>query len=284
MSASKAPLVSTDWWMVDSAKDAPGLFVTRFLLRVAELRYEVNTVLPSCTRSAEHYERVVDMMKRAQAMEQEYLEWVPTVPDEWRWKTVAWVDNVPGGNLEKAEVCPGRVDLYPELLIAAAWNQVRCSRLFIAGLIVRCSAWICYPVNYRTTPEYATCSRVGVDMVTDIIASIPYHLGWHLDENGAVRAGDLSGFASGADDITSPKALAGFYCIWPLLCVSSSDYATDSQRTWIKGRMNLIADVMGLNQAKVIGSVSFGPAFSISSFWLTRTAVPPTSPFHDRHA
>jgi len=156
----------------------------------------------------------------------------------------------------KAEVYPGRVDMYDDLFIANTWNHARVSRLFISGLIVRCAAWVCHPVDYRTTPEYATCARLGVDMVVDILASIPYHLGWRLDQHGALQAGDLSGFDSGTDDFTSPRALGGFFVIWPLFCCSSSDYTTDAQRTWIRGRMNLIADVMGLNQAKVIAAVS----------------------------
>lgn len=248
-------MVSTDWWIADAAKDGPGAFVTQFLLRVAELRQEVNSVLPTSPREPYFFQKVLDLMRRSQAMEQEYRQWEETLPEEWRVKTVAWVDNVPGGDLMRAEVCPGRVDMFKDLFVATVWNNARVCRLFISGLIVRCAAWICYPVDYRTTPEYATCARVGVDMVVDILASIPYHLGWRLDENGTLIAGDLSGFDTGADDITSPKALGGFYCIWPLFCVISSDYATDNQRTWIRGRMNLIADVMGLNQARVIGSV-----------------------------
>jgi hypothetical protein len=255
MSASKAPMVSTDWWVADTAKDGPGPFITKFMLRVAELRHEVNLVLPSHPRTPENFQKVLDLMRKCQDMETNYRDWEETLPVQWRAKTVAWVDNVPGGDLMRAEVCPGRVDMYLDLFMAAAWNNARVSRLFISGLIVRCAAWICHPIDYRTTPEYATCSRVGVDMVIDILASIPYHLGWRLDENGTLIPGDLSGFDTGADDITSSKALGGFYCIWPLFCVISSDYATDSQRTWIRGRMNLIADVMGLNQARVIGNV-----------------------------
>lgn len=195
-------------------------------------------------------------------MEQEFKEWEESLPDFWRPKTTAWVDNVPGGDLMKAEVSPGRVDMYEDLFIANAWNHARVSRQFVSGLVVRCAAWICHPVDYRTTPEYATSARLGIDMVTDILASIPYFLGWRLDENGTLIPGDLSGFGTGRDDITSPSALGGWLCIWPLFCATCSDYATDSQRTWIRGRMNLIGEVMGLNQARVIGSVRPLPSLS----------------------
>jgi hypothetical protein len=255
MSASKPPLISTDWWIADGSKEEPGLFVTKLCLRVAELRAEVNTILPGSPRNPEYYQRVLDLMKRAQGMEQEFKAWEELLPEYWRPKTAAWVDNVPGGDLMKAEVFPGRVDIYEDLFIANAWNHARVSRQFVSGLVVRCAAWVCHPVDYRTTPEYATSARLGVDMVADILASMPYHLGWRIDSSGALQPGDLSGFHTGRDDITSPMALGGWLSIWSLFCATSSDYATDSQRTWIRGRMNLIAEVMGLNQARVIGSV-----------------------------
>lgn len=189
-------------------------------------------------------------------MEEEFHDWTSTIPDSWKVQTAAWVDNVPGGDIMKADVCPGKVDVYQDIFIAAMWNHSRISRLFLAGLIVRCAAWVCSPVDYRTTPEYATSARIGVDMVTDIIASVPFLLGWRVDEDGQLKASDLSGFTSGQDDITSSKALGGFFLTWPLFCAVCSDYATDSQRQWVKGRLNLISDVMGMNQAKMIGSVS----------------------------
>jgi hypothetical protein len=190
-------------------------------------------------------------------MEQEFQDWMHTIPEAWHVKTAAWVDNVPGGDITKAEVCPGKVDTYQDIFIAAMWNHSRISRLFLAGLIVRCAAWISSPMDYRTLPEYATAARVGVDMVADIIASVPFLLGWRADSDGEAKVGGLSGFTLGEENMTSSKALGGYFLMWPLFCAACSDYATDSQRQWIKGRMNRISDVMSLNQAKTISSVSY---------------------------
>ena len=254
MSASRAPILGVDWWVIESPTD-PGVFMVRLLLRVAELRAEINHCLGFYPRAPEYFQKVLDLMRRAQSMEGEFQDWVESIPDSWRVKTVAWVDNVPGGDITKADVCPGKVDTYRDIFIAAMWNHSRVSRLFLAGLVVRCAAWICSPVDYRTTPEYATSARIGVDMVSDIIAAVPYLLGWRVEQDGQLKAGDLSTFTSGKDNSTSAKALGGFFLTWPLMCAVCSDYATDSQRQWIRGRMNLIGDVMGINQAKTIGSV-----------------------------
>lgn len=256
MSASKSPLLGVDWWVIESPTDR-GVFIVKLLLRVTELRAEINQSLGAYSRTPENYQKVLDLMRRAQAIEQEFHDWVSSIPEAWQVKTAAWVDNVPGGDMTKADVCPGKVDVYQDIFIAAMWNHARISRLSLTGMVVRCAAWICSPVDYRTTPEYATSARIGVDMVTDIIASVPFLLGWRVDEDGNLKPGDLSGFASSDDNVTSTKALGGFFLTWPLFCAVCSDYATDSQRQWIRGRMNIIGDVMGMNQAKTISSVRY---------------------------
>lgn len=225
---------------------------------MAEIRHEIIILLTNSPRNAESFQKVLEVMRRVQAMDSEYQEWQDNLPEEWRPKTVAWVDNVPGGDLHKAEVFPGRVDAFGDLAIGNAWQHARTCRIFIIGMIIRCIAWVSYPVDYRTTPEYAYCSQVGVTLMADIVAAVPYHLGWHVDEAGNLKGADTdAGTFPNDNHVTSPRALGGFYSIWPLFCVMSADYTTDSQRAWVKGRMTYIADVMGLNQARVIGNVSF---------------------------
>lgn len=244
-----------EWWISDAAKDEIGTFVTKLNLQAAELRAEANT-LASYPRTPENFPKAHSLIKRAQVMEQEYQAWEDSLPENWRIRTVAWVDNVPGGDITRADVCPGKVDMYDDIWIANVYNHARVSRLFMAGVIVRCAAWLCYPVDYRTTPEYAMSAKLCVDIISDVIGSTPYHLGWRLSQQGDLTPGDFSGFATGNDDLTSAKALGGFFCIWPLFCVSCLDYTSDSQRQWIQGRLNWISETMGLNQAKVLSTVS----------------------------
>ncbi|TGO42094.1 hypothetical protein BHYA_0012g00080 [Botrytis hyacinthi] len=247
LSSSKTPMLGADWWCADSQKDEGAAFVNRLNLQVAELRGDLNRILMSHPRSPETTELVTEIMHRALGLEQEYQRWEETQTKQ----TVAWVDNIPGGDFTKADVCPGRVDLYPDVFACSAWNFSRVSRIFIAAIVIRCAAWTCYPVDYRTTPEYAQMSRMGQEMICDIIASIPFMFGWHLDAEGRLKPGDpMSG-----NDATGVKALGGAYAIWPLLSVSCSDFTTDSQRLWIKGRLKFISEVMGLNQAKVVSTL-----------------------------
>jgi hypothetical protein len=268
MSSSKPPALGGDWWMSDLAKDDIGVFTIKLNLKVAELRHEINVALATYSRTPENFQKVLNLMKRAQVMEQEYQAWNDSLPSEWRPRTVAWVDQIPGGEIAKADVCPGKVDMYEDVWLANTWNHSRVARLFVSGSIVRCAAWICSPVDYRTTPEYAQSVRLCVDLVTDIIASIPYHLGWRVGSNGSLTTPNDSMSGSGSNEtFSSPKALGGFFCLWPLFAVSNSDYSSDSQRNWAKGRLVWIAENLGIKHAKVLSSVSLVFPF-LSYFFL----------------
>lgn len=270
MASGKPPALGSEWWISDLAKDDIGAFTIKISIHIAELRHEINEALATYSRTPENFQKVLDFMKRAQALEQDFHAWNDSIPEEWRPRTVAWVDQIPGGEIAKAEVCPGKVDMYDDVWLASTWNHCRVARLFISGSIVRCAAWISSPVDYRTTPEYAQSVRLCVDLVTDIIASIPYQLGWRMGSNGALTTpGDnMSGLAV-SETFSSPKAIGGAFCMWPLMAVNNSDYSSDSQRNWAKGRLLWIADNLGMKHARVLSAVS-SPFSHLPLFRLNR--------------
>ncbi|KAG4436391.1 hypothetical protein IFR05_008114 [Cadophora sp. M221] len=256
LSGSKPLAMGAEWWIVDAEKDKVGIFVIGLSCRVAELRVELNTALATFPRTPEYFQEVANIMRRGQALEAECVEWQAALPDEWRPRTVAWVDQVPGGDITNAEVFPGKVDMYSDITIASLWNQMRVARLFISGTIVRCAAWICSPVDYRTTPEYAQAVRLSVDLITDVIAATPYHLGWRVSQGGILKSGDFASPFSGDDGFTSSKAIRGVFMMWPLFSISNMDYISDAQRVWVKGRLMYVSETLGLNHAKVLSNFS----------------------------
>ncbi|KAH8661651.1 hypothetical protein BGZ60DRAFT_90277 [Tricladium varicosporioides] len=276
MTASKSPAMGPDWWVSDAVEGDFAAPVIKLKLQLAELRAEINAALTGFPRTPEYFQKVLDMMRRAAAMEADYEAWEASLPDFWHPKTVAWVDNVTGVDITKSEVCPGKVEIYHNIWVATIWNHARIARLNISGTIVRCAAWICSPVDYRTTPEYATNVRLSVDLITDVIASIPFHLGWHVGQAGAMSAPDLNGFNEGLETFSKPKPIGGFFALWPLFAISCMDFITDSQRAWAKGRLNFISEIMGMNHAKVLAGFQLRlPSMIIRRDSMGR--VPPSS-------
>ncbi|KAI1463546.1 uncharacterized protein F4812DRAFT_243289 [Daldinia caldariorum] len=278
LTSGTAPIMGPEWWIDDANRNDTATRCHRIMIKLGELRAEVMRLMNSMAKTPENVEIMHDMLRRIQTVDQEVVAWMRNVPDEWRFRTVAWEDHVPDGDYSKAEVFPGRVDMYRDLYIVSVWNTSRTARLVLASLVVRCAAWICSPVDYRTTPEYATAARTCVDTITDVIASVPYQLGWHLNkdrrrqhiflhqqqqellvqqhqqlyqqEQEQMQQQQQSGFPCGEED--HPKAIAGYLLTWPLICVHSQDYTTDTQRAWIHGRLKHIGDELGVKYAHVL--------------------------------
>ncbi|KAK6579926.1 hypothetical protein PZA11_007634 [Diplocarpon coronariae] len=253
LSGSKPLTNGTEWWTPDMGRDEIGMFVTMLGCRVAEMRSELNHALSSFPRTPDYSQQLTSIMKRFEDLERGCVDWEARLPEEWRPRTVAWVDHVLDGDITKAEVFPGRVDMYTDVTIANIWNQFRIARLFISGAVVRCAAWICAPVDYRTTPEYAHAVRLCGDLVTDVIAGTPYLLGWRVGQSGILRSENFSSWSeeSGA---TTAKAIGGFFVMWPLFSISNTDYISDSQRVWAKARLLYVSEILGLNHAKVLSN------------------------------
>lgn len=263
LTTGNSPIMGVDWWISDAVQDQVAAECQRINIKTSELRAEITRLMSTLARSPENIELMLALIRRAQTVDSECVRWMKNVPESWQWKSVAWEDSVPSGDFSRAEVFPGRVDVYRDFYIASVWNMVRVSRLVLASVIVRCAAWVCSPVDYRTTPEYATAARTCVDTITDIIASVPYHLGWHLKpERKHLQEKQLSGFACGEEDAL--KGLAGYFLTWPLGCIQSQDYTTDAQRSWIQGRLRYIADELGVKYAHILCQVSSAPLCCLS--------------------
>ena len=279
--------MGVEWWIEDACMDKSATSCQRINIRVGELRAEVNRLLATLTRSPETIELILDLMRRCQAVDQECATWSKDLPEFFDFKTVAWEDHVPGGDYSKAEVYPGRVDAYQDLWVASVWNLMRTSRIILASLIVRCAAWVCAPLDYRTTPEFATAARTCVESITDIIASVPYQLGYFSDRKHLLEQANLSAFGCGDED--AHKGLPGYFLTWPLSCIMGQDYTTDSQRAWCMGRLIYIGNQLGVRYAHMLTKVRTHPpiilkrGFSVSYQNLTMVAAESPDSLYAHH-
>ncbi|KAK4236934.1 hypothetical protein C8A03DRAFT_35133 [Achaetomium macrosporum] len=258
LSSGTAPAMGVDWWIQDAVMEPTAAECQRLSLKAGELRAEITRVFASAARTPENIRLVQDLMHRAQELDGQVAAWMRTVPPSWQPRTVCWQPHppaVPGGGSDysEAEVFPGRVDVYHDFPVAGVWNQARTTRLILMSLVVRCAAWVCSPVDYRTTPTYASAARVSVDMIADIIASVPYHLGWQTKRRELFPEHEPAAFACGEE--YGLKGLAGYFLTWPLACVMTQDYTTDAQRAYTKGRLEYIGDALGIKYAHILSQL-----------------------------
>ncbi|KAI8950220.1 hypothetical protein F4801DRAFT_550167 [Xylaria longipes] len=255
LSTTSAPIIGTEWWLDNTTFSKTAVVVQRLMIKTSELRAQAIPLIDTCNKSPENIELMHEMIGKAQAIDQELVAWQESLPEEWRYVTVAWEDSVLSGNCAKAEVFPGRVDVYNDIWIGTVCNSAHALRMILRTLSIRCAAWICAPVDYRTTPVYATAARVCQDAITDIIASVPYFLGWHLRRKEVSHVKTNFGtFVCGEED--SVKGLAGHLLTWPLTCIVSHDFTTDAQRQWVMGRLQKIGNELGVKSALAMTQLS----------------------------
>lgn len=93
-----------------------------------------------------------------------------------------------------------------------------------------------------------------MENITDIIASVPYQLGWFSTRKHLFHQQEsLVAFACGDED--NSKSLAGYFLTWPLACIQGQDCMTDNQRTWAKGRLTYIGRELGVSYALMLTQV-----------------------------
>lgn len=233
----------------------------RLNIGLRDLEVETNQLLGDSTRSSHHIQEVSDLLMRCQAHDMACADWERNLPGYFQFETVAWEaqGSLPDGNFAKAEVYPGRVDAYDDLWVLSVRNMMRCGRLLLATIITRCAAWLSSPEDYRFTREYATAVQLCTNTITDIIASIPYQLGWVSKHSELTKS--PSSFGCGED--SAQKGLGGYFAMWHLACVCIQDYTTDSQRAWAHGRLQYIRSGLGVRSADFLSGVcSFSPSAS----------------------
>ncbi|KAK1251410.1 hypothetical protein MKX07_006889 [Trichoderma sp. CBMAI-0711] len=256
LSTAKPPLMQVEWWVnSDAVRDMYASQCQRLAIRAGEIRAEVNRLMSQLPRNMESVEALRDMIRQAQAVDFECIQWAETLPEDFRYRTILWQDEIPDADYYQLEVFPGRVDAYPDLWVASLWSMMRVSRIILASLVIRCAAWVSSPVDYRMAPEYATARRICVENITDLIASVPYQLGWFSTRKHLFQQASLSSFACGEDDTT--KSLSGYFLTWPLACIQGQDYTTDNQRAWVKGRLTYIGKHLGVSYALMLTQLNY---------------------------
>ncbi|KAL3418617.1 hypothetical protein PVAG01_10333 [Phlyctema vagabunda] len=235
-----------DSWMNMGTEDATLRRINELNLRVAGLRADSNAVICLSSRTANNLEKVLRLLREGEALEQAFGECFDNLPEFWKPQTVSWVDRIPDEELPTSSCYPGKVDIYSEIWLASQYVNGLSSRLFVSSTILRCTAWLCSPLDYRITPEYTAAARLSGQIIEDIVASVPYFFGLH--SNACVE----SQLPCDEDRTSTPKVLAGVFSLWPVFVAATCDFATETQRIWLRVKLQEIAESMGVNHSALL--------------------------------
>lgn len=256
ISRSKDVKEGIDWWTSFASEDKVQHEVSVLNLKVADLRAESHRICTLEAHTTENIGKVLSHLRKAELIEEEYVQWSENLPDEWTPRVAAWIDEIAEKDLAFATCFPGRVDIYAELWMATTHNIARASRLFILTTILRCTAWLSSGLDYRLAPEYVDVSRKASLLIDDIISSVPFFFGWNIKDNDFPMV-ENSYFPCGNNSRISGKGVTGVWAIWPVFAAAASDFASDSQRLWLRGRLKYIAEDLGIRQAEMLLRVCY---------------------------
>lgn len=157
---------------------------------------------------------------------------------------------------------------YRDITVSSFWNNYRSARLVLLELIVEAIRAMKTPLLGNTKEAHhhvlRQCQEISRQLVEDICASVPFHLGSVVDDNHVDKTSSHSTFQSSSDIYKhraskSPRlfsgsplvvpAAGGFALMWPLLIAADSGYASKELRAWIIDCLSRIGRSMGINQA-----------------------------------
>ncbi|KYK59831.1 hypothetical protein DCS_00965 [Drechmeria coniospora] len=252
LTTGKAPSLELDWWTASTDSNQHAQHFHKLSLRAAETKNEVVRLL-ECGQTPHSMDVMQRMMRQCQELDEKIAGMLRELPTCFRWRTVGWEEFDGHRGYANAEVFPGRVDKYADMIVANTWNVMRCTRLMLASLMVRATAWLVWPADYHMSASYESSAKLSTELLADIVASVPYHLGWPAKNESVCGEAQLSSFARGEG--AAEKGLACYLLLWPLAFIQGQDFLTSAQRAWIKGRLRHIGYKMGVRYAIMLSQL-----------------------------
>ena len=174
------------------------------------------------------------------AIEEDYVAWTKTHP-KYIYQTVTLKER-------RDEVFSDHFHTYNNLFIAAIWNHYRSVRILLNELLLdqlthfsqtKFDSTLAGADDSIFESQMLASKMTLLKLCHDICASVPYFLGF--DPN---RDPDLP--------YEIPKTVHGNMLIWPLYTAGVTPLVSDVMRSWVAGRLQWIADVLGVRQANLL--------------------------------
>ncbi|KAK1595880.1 uncharacterized protein LY79DRAFT_95327 [Colletotrichum navitas] len=215
-------------------------------IQSSQIRQDMDRLLGPGDREPGTIQKVLDILKRAQALEAKFRKLNNDPSPQWKVDTLEWVPEGSDEELDTARAFTGPVYGFFNLPLAVLHVATWCCHLMLTTTILRCMAWLVSPDDYRAGEDYEVLKRSAQLRVEDIIAATPFFCKWN--GYGVVVAQFPVGKTKADDPL---KGAAGLMIIWPLVTACYSDFATPRQKRFLRGRLKYLSEVGGIKQASV---------------------------------
>ncbi|KAI1618997.1 hypothetical protein EDD37DRAFT_294274 [Exophiala viscosa] len=180
------------------------------------------------------------LLSAARSLLSSFEDWPSRIPDDWQPRTMN--HQIDASELSSLDIYPGRIDVYPDLYVAAVWNTYRTTLLRLCDVIAQCGQYLeTDAMPFGETAEYQVLRTIASKTAEDICSSVACHI-----NNDWMQRIAATSFQR------SPKALGGLHLTWPLYAGSVLSIVPDVHRGWMRRKLRSIGVAFGLAQAIVL--------------------------------
>ena len=209
--------------------------------------------LRASMNSFHDYRNSSTIVSSALALDAEFADWAIHCPLQYVYNTVTVSER-------SESIFSDYYHIYSDIWIATTWNHYRSIRILLHEILLVQLLHLCQSSPSPTPSAFFDgdpslpyeaqirfSKAVLVQLTQDICASVPFYLDDHNPDrqDGAAKATNPQAHP--------PRAAGGNLLLWPLFVAACTDVVSDVMRTWVVGRLEKIAEVMGIRQAKVLG-------------------------------
>ena len=181
-----------------------------------------------------------ELLRLALEVNSQLGEWAESAPESWTWQPAAGL-NCPTEKPREYFVYGKRIDFYVDLNMAGIWNSYRSTRILILSTVLDCISQVKEPIDENLLHHTAVAVRTIQELIDDICASVPYHMGTKICAGTIDKACVEYPFTTDAKFLPEQRrkaaALAGWLLLEPLKAGLSVTSLRRGQKEWIKNQL-----------------------------------------------
>lgn len=201
---------------------------------------------------------VEELLRCAERIDEELLDWADTVRETWPYTVAVNIDQPSNSNYT-----PHELHRYQSFYIARVWNCYRVSRLIVQSILLRANSWLSASRKLDKGYHDVEASKgLSTRLVNDICASVPFLLGHDLSRiklpstrNGSIREMRSEHEVKGREQAATGR----FSLIWPLRVACGSSSVPRAQKDWIRLQLQHLAEcgeapahLAGLTESQIL--------------------------------
>lgn len=222
--------------------------LTALSAKAAVLQAIAKTVLEAPTKSTPR-QSIIKLMELATDIDALLTTWPDGIPETW-YPTAALDIDCPPEHARRTFVYEERIDIYYDLSVGHLWNTYRYSRIIVNKILLACISRIAPPFTMQLTQQMIHTIQTIQDLVDDVCASVPFHLGTKISGGPAERDGVEYPFSvtwsASIDHRRGAGATGGWNLLEPLRTCMKLKCLREGQHEWIRDQMLRIDRVYNL--------------------------------------